>query len=64
MIVKYIVKSGPGYLVKFVEGSHLMTTDPIEATRFTASQAELAALALERLGCEARPVKVEGQADG
>jgi hypothetical protein len=55
--VKYIVRSGPGFLLEIVAGTtpHL-TTDLVEATRLSAAECSVLIDEIERLGFVAEPV--------
>jgi hypothetical protein len=58
-VTKWIVKSGQGFLIKIDNQTPEMTSDPIEATRFSyKSSANLQRLELDRLGFSSQLVQV------
>ncbi len=46
----YIVSSGGGYFIRFENGSPLMDTDPVCASRLKGRQAEEVIRQLEKMG--------------
>ena len=54
----YIIESGDGYFVEFVNDTPLMITDPVSARRMDIADAHTVNDCLERLGFESNIVPV------
>lgn len=54
----FIIKSGPGYFIRFLNDTPEMTTDPVEATRMREDEAVSIVAKMDKLGLNAELVNV------
>ena len=54
----FVIKSGLGYFIRFLNDTPEMTTDPVVATRMREDKATLIVAKMDKLGLSAKLVSV------